>query len=226
MDENLQTVPEVARILESLDVRWFLGGSLASSLHGIPRATLDADIVADLRLRHVKPLLQYLGNSWYADETTILEAISGRSAFNLIHLDSAMKVDVFVPKLRRFEDGQFHRAKLAPVTEGGTREVPVCSAVDIIAVKPEWFRLAVTPPMGVLPSPRSPQHPAPGRDIDPAPLAEGAGKSGGEENLLKLLPGAAVALDSGKTSGGIERDEIDVRVDACEQFSEAGGGLR
>ena len=49
MDENLAVTLEIAGILDALKVRWFLGGSLASSVQGIPRATLDADIVADLR---------------------------------------------------------------------------------------------------------------------------------------------------------------------------------
>ena len=46
MDENLAVTLAVAEVLDSLEVRWFLGGSLASSVHGIPRATLDADIAA------------------------------------------------------------------------------------------------------------------------------------------------------------------------------------
>jgi hypothetical protein len=47
MDENLAVTLAIATVLDTLEIRWFLGGSLASSVHGIPRATLDADIVAD-----------------------------------------------------------------------------------------------------------------------------------------------------------------------------------
>ncbi len=141
MDENLAAGLDVARIFDALGVRWFLGGSLASSVHGIPRATLDADIVADLRPSHVKQFLLALGEHWYADEPAIREAISYRASFNLIHLNSAMKVDVFIPKLRRFEGGQFARAKRTPIAEQSEIEIPVCSAEDIIAVKLEWFRL-------------------------------------------------------------------------------------
>ncbi len=141
MDETLQTALLVASILDDLQVRWFLGGSLASSLRGIPRATLDADMVAELLHEHVKPLLEALGEVWYADEQAIHDAISNRSSFNLIHFDTAMKVDVFVPKQRRFETEQFARAVRTPVADGSEVEVPVCSAEDIIAVKLEWFRL-------------------------------------------------------------------------------------
>jgi hypothetical protein len=53
MDENLAVTLAIAAVLDTLEIRWFLGGSLASSVHGIPRATLDADIVADLRAPQV-----------------------------------------------------------------------------------------------------------------------------------------------------------------------------
>jgi hypothetical protein len=51
-----------------------------------------------------------------------------------------MKIDVFVPKLRRFDGGQFSRAKRTPVAEGSTIEIPVCSAEDIVLAKLEWYR--------------------------------------------------------------------------------------
>jgi len=92
MDESLRVTLTIAGILDFLEVRWFLGGSLASSVHGIPRATLDADIVADLRLVTVLPLLKALGEDWYAEEGAIRMAIGERSSFNLIHFSSAMKV--------------------------------------------------------------------------------------------------------------------------------------
>ena len=141
MDETLKTALAVAQVFDKLKVRWFLGGSLASSLLGIPRATLDADIVADIHPELVAPFLKSLGDAWYADEHVIREAITSRSSFNLIHYDTAMKVDVFVHKRRLFEAGQFTRVKRTPVAEGSDIEVPVCSPEDIVVAKLEWFRL-------------------------------------------------------------------------------------
>ncbi len=51
-----------------------------------------------------------------------------------------MRIDIFVPKLRRFEGGQFSRARRTPVAEGSTIEIPVCSAEDIVLAKLEWYR--------------------------------------------------------------------------------------
>ena len=140
MDENLAVTLAISQVLDTLEVRWFLGGSLASSVHGVPRATLDADIVADLRASQVGPLLRALGDDWYVEEHSVRQAIADRSCFNLIHFGTAMKIDVFVPKLRRFDGGQFSRAKRTPVAEGSTIEIPVCSAEDIVLAKLEWYR--------------------------------------------------------------------------------------
>jgi hypothetical protein len=141
MDDTLKAALAAASILDELEVRWFLGGSLASSVHGIPRATFDADIMADLRPEHVRPLLRRLGDEWYADEGAIRQALENRSSFNLIHLATAMKVDVFLPKLRRFDRGEFARSKRMPVAEGSAVEASVCCAEDIVVAKLEWYRL-------------------------------------------------------------------------------------
>jgi hypothetical protein len=142
MDDSLKAALAAAAELEKLGVRWFLGGSLASSIHGVPRATFDADIMADVRPQHVRPLIMSLGDAWYADETAIMEAIRERSSFNLIHLDTAMKVDVFIPKLRRFDASEFTRSTLITLSETPKVEARVCCAEDIVIAKLEWYRLS------------------------------------------------------------------------------------
>lgn len=141
MDDTLKAAMAAASILEEMGVRWFLGGSLASSVHGIPRATFDADIMADLRPQHVRPFLKKLGDEWYADEGAIMQAMQNRSSFNLIHFATAMKVDVFLPKLRRFDGGEFTRSRKMLVAEGSNMEASVCCAEDIVIAKLEWYRL-------------------------------------------------------------------------------------
>lgn len=140
MDDTLRAALAAAAEFEKLGVRWFLGGSLASSIHGIPRATFDADIMADLQPQHAKLLIKALGEAWYADEGAILDAIRERSSFNLIHLETAMKVDVFIPKLRRFDGGEFSRAQRINL-EGSNFEALICCAEDIVIAKLEWYRL-------------------------------------------------------------------------------------
>lgn len=141
MDDSFRAALTAATALETLGIRWFLGGSLASSIHGIPRATFDADLIADVRSQHVRPLLQLLGDAWYADEGAIREAIQSRSSFNLIHLDTAMKVDVFLPKLRTFDGGEFLRATQIDLGAEAPVQARVCCPEDIICAKLEWYSL-------------------------------------------------------------------------------------
>ncbi|CAN5769542.1 hypothetical protein BH11VER1_BH11VER1_10360 [soil metagenome] len=141
MDESLKAALAAAQVLEDLGVRWFLGGSLASSVHGVPRATFNADIMADLRPQHVRSLVQKLGDEWYVDEEAILEAIRQRACINLIHFATGMKVDVFLPKLRRFDGGEFARSRKVRVSESDDAEASVCCAEDIVSAKLEWYRM-------------------------------------------------------------------------------------
>ncbi|NJN82222.1 MAG: hypothetical protein HC802_08045 [Caldilineaceae bacterium] len=79
---------------------------MASTVHGVTRTTLDVDIVADLAGQHVAPLHQELGGDFYLSVDAILEAIIRRGSFNLIHLETGFKVDIFLPKSRPFDEAQ------------------------------------------------------------------------------------------------------------------------
>ncbi len=98
MDEILEITLYVTETLERLGVPYLVGGSLASSLHGTPRATQDVDLVADLRLQHVPALVAALEETFYVDHEMIRDAIARRSSFNVIHLETMFKVDVFILK--------------------------------------------------------------------------------------------------------------------------------
>ncbi|MCX7839084.1 MAG: hypothetical protein N2559_06465 [Anaerolineae bacterium] len=127
--------------LEKLNVRYLIGGSLASALYGMPRATLDADLVADLRLEHAEPLARALTNAFYVDAEMIREAIRQQRSFNVIHFATAFKVDVFVRKNRAFDESQLTRRVRQIVATDPERAVFVASAEDTILAKLEWYRL-------------------------------------------------------------------------------------
>lgn len=141
MDESLLLAVEVAKILERLGIAYFIGGSLASSQHGVPRATLDADLVARLTPQHIAPLITALGDAWYADENAIREAVSIPSSFNLIHLGTAQKVDVFVAKNRAFDQCQFAAAVRLSLGDDGESHAPFfATAEHSVLAKLEWYQ--------------------------------------------------------------------------------------
>ena len=82
--------------LDRLGIRYAVGGSFASSFHGIARATQDIDVVVELPEVVAKELYLAVSADFYADEEMILDAIRRGLSFNLIHLESGYKFDLFV----------------------------------------------------------------------------------------------------------------------------------
>ena len=141
MTEQITVMLAVVDALDALGVPYAIGGSFASALYGVMRATMDADLVADLRPEHVDPLTQALGDAFYADAEMMHDAIRRRGSFNLIHMDTVFKVDVFVAKSRPFDRSQLARRQLHLLSEHPERRAYVTSAEDIILSKLEWYRM-------------------------------------------------------------------------------------
>jgi len=131
----------VIQALDALDVPYLIGGSLASAVHGVARATMDTDLVADLRSEHAQPLAQALADAFYVDVESIQDAIRRHSSFNVIHLEMMFKVDVFVRKQRPFDQAQFDRRVAQVIATEPERTAYVASAEDTVLAKLEWFRM-------------------------------------------------------------------------------------
>jgi hypothetical protein len=131
----------VTRELDRLGVAWYVGGSVASGVHGSPRSTMDADVVADLAPEHAAQLAAALGDAYYADEESIREAIDRRSSFNLIHLDTSFKVDVFVAKHFAYDRESLRRRRRDTLSDApGAPSLPFCTAEDSVLSKLDWYR--------------------------------------------------------------------------------------
>lgn len=139
LGETASPLFEVLQALASLGLRYHLGGSYASSVHGVPRQTLDADLVVDLDAASVHAIADRLREHFYLDEERMAYAVSRRSSFNLIHLATGFKVDVFVKREGVFDDLELERSQLAELPEMGGRSVPVKSAEDTVLRKLQWF---------------------------------------------------------------------------------------
>src|SRR5437667_2215786 len=134
------TITPLVEALEELGVPYHIGGSVASSLYGLPRLTIDVDIVADLRQGHIRPLIDQLQTDYYIDEDMIRDAIKRRGSFNVIHLDTMLKVDVFIPKTRLFDQEELRRVQQEVLSEG-TRPFNIASPEGTILNKLEWYRM-------------------------------------------------------------------------------------
>jgi hypothetical protein len=142
LPEQIAVTMMVTDVLESLGVPYAIGGSLASALHGVMRATMDADLVTDLRPEHADPLAQALGEAFYADPEMMRDAIRRHSSFNVIHLETMFKVDLFVAKPRPFDRSQLARRQLHVLSEDPERHAYITSAEDTVLSKLEWYQMS------------------------------------------------------------------------------------
>lgn len=131
----------VTDALEQVGAAYVIGGSLASTIHGVVRTTLDTDIVADLTLQQAQPFADLLAGVFYLDADTIHHAVRQRSSFNVIHLATMFKVDIFIPKNRPFDRQPLERRQLWNADPDSGRTIYVATPEDIVLTKLAWYRL-------------------------------------------------------------------------------------
>ena len=139
MEEILDITLTVTRTLERLGIPYLIGGSLASSLHGIPRATQDVDLVAALEEAHISPLVAAFEADFYIDAGMVRAAIQHRASFNIIHLETLFKLDIFIPKGDAVSQEEMQRRRRYLLSEEPRRELSVASAEDTIVQKLHWY---------------------------------------------------------------------------------------
>jgi hypothetical protein len=133
-------VAPVVDALDALGVPYYLAGSVISSLHGVARATADVDVVAALLSSHAAALAERLADEYYADADVIADAIRRRAMFNVIHLSTMMKVDVYVAS-SAFDRSALSRHRLdSLVRTPEARQFSVATAEDVILHKLTWYR--------------------------------------------------------------------------------------
>ena len=127
--------------LDRAGAAYVVGGSMASAHHGVPRATNDIDILVDLQPQHVPALVSALRPEFYLDEKEAIECIRLRRSFNLIHMATVYKFDLFLVST------PFHFAQLDRAVEatfdfmGAEITCRMSSAEDIILAKLDWYRI-------------------------------------------------------------------------------------
>ena len=136
---SLEAVWEVVDALEKLGIGYHLGGSLASTVHGVPRQTRDADIVAELGVEQIGPFVAELRGTFYVEPEMVREAVERRASFNLVHLEDGFKVDVFVAGMGSFDRSEIERASQLQVVDEPRRVAWVKSAEDTILRKLQWY---------------------------------------------------------------------------------------
>jgi len=137
----LAALKPVVAAFEQLNVAYLIGGSLASSVYGVARSTLDADLMADLLPEQINSLVTLLQADYYLSEPAMREALTRRSSFNLIHLDTMIKIDIFIPKGQPFDRSTLQRKQTAALDNDDQHLFHMASPEDIVLLKLEWYKL-------------------------------------------------------------------------------------
>ena len=137
---SLSVVLHVIDILDDLELRYHLGGSFASAIHGVPRQTMDADLVVDLNAATVALLIDRLGDRFYVDLDVAREAVLQHGSFNAIHLTTGFKVDFFAKGPGEFDELELERSQPTQISADPPRSAMVKTAEDTILCKLQWYR--------------------------------------------------------------------------------------
>lgn len=141
-DEILIVIRRIVPTFETLNIEYLIGGSVASSLNGVYRYTNDIDFVADVKADHVAALVADMEDEFYIDADSIREAIAMEASFNIIHLDTMIKADVFIKKPDLWTEAEWLRRRKEMIGSGEKAiEVNISGPEDSILRKLFWFRL-------------------------------------------------------------------------------------
>jgi len=137
--EHDEAILRVLSILQEFEISYMIVGSYAASVYGFTRRTHDLDVVVALTPEHVPRLADALGEEFYFDKQSALEAIERDDMVNAIHLDSGVKIDFWILHDDEYSQVQFSRRECLDF-EG----VPACvaTAEDTILSKLLWYRIS------------------------------------------------------------------------------------
>jgi hypothetical protein len=136
-----EAVVGLVRLLERLGIPHMVTGSVASSYHGRPRLTHDADVVVDPTAGQLEALVSsLLAEGHYVDAARARDAVRRRLQFNVVDARSAFKVDLIVRKERPFSREELDRRRSVDLLPGV--RVSLASAEDTILSKLEWAKKA------------------------------------------------------------------------------------
>lgn len=128
----------VGAILDRMQIRYTIGGSIAASFAGEPRSTLDIDVVAALAHHDIAPLAEALGDAFYVSEAALHRAVDTFATVNLIDQETNIKVDLFIAGGTPLDQQQLERRQAVDVGNGQT--IYIHPPEDILLQKLRWFQ--------------------------------------------------------------------------------------
>lgn len=134
---EIDIVRDISRKFEDAGISFMLTGSMAMNYYAQPRMTRDIDVVVAIGPADVDRLLTLFRAEYYVSTESVRQAVALPSMFNLIHLESVIKVDCIVRKNTEYRRTEFERRRQIQVLDFSTW---IASKEDLIISKLSWAR--------------------------------------------------------------------------------------
>ncbi len=134
---ELDILRDVSQRLSGAGIAFMLTGSVAMNYYAQPRMTRDIDLVVALTGADAEGVVRLFEADFYIDPETVALAIARRTMFNLIHLDSVIKVDFIVRKDDPYRLEEFARRQEILIKDFHTW---IVSREDLILSKLVWAK--------------------------------------------------------------------------------------
>lgn len=118
--------------VEKLDIAYMLTGSMAMMRYSVYRFTADVDMVLELQLKDAERIIGALEPDYYVPHSAVSRAIESARMFNVIHRETAFKVDCAMKKSDEFQKNAFERRER---TDFYGKELWIISKEDLIITK-------------------------------------------------------------------------------------------
>ncbi len=136
----LEVAVLAARHLERLGIPYVVVGSVASAVHGEPRATLDVDITLRMGPGDVAALSSALAAEFHVDPAALQDSVRSGLPSNAIHRTTHVKLDLYVRRNEGIHAEELRRAQRVRLTGAEGSEANVASAEDTVLQKLLWYR--------------------------------------------------------------------------------------
>jgi hypothetical protein len=134
---ELDILKLVTSRLNDAEIDYMISGSVALTFYGKPRMTRDIDIVIVILPEEVDLFVRLFEQDFYIDRDMAAEAVKNQTMFNIIHLETVIKVDFIIRKSQEYRILEFNKRKKMKLED---REVSVVSLEDLIISKLYWAK--------------------------------------------------------------------------------------
>lgn len=137
--QDISALERFTDILNELNIAYVIGGSFASSAYGAVRFTQDADITVQPFNQISEKFFDIIKKDFYISKDAMNQALQNRTSFNIIHLATAFKIDIFIQKNDEFQRQMLSHGRKLPLGKSA-KKVSFVSPEDIILLKLDWLR--------------------------------------------------------------------------------------